>query len=121
MFQYLADLFEQYGVGRQEFLTHMRENDSYVEMERENGVVLLPVLTGGMQQQQIAVLLNKNAIVWNHNRSRIFVCYNRLASYQTNQMLDGVLRRFVHISAEAADRLVNGGGEPLGVLYPDIG
>ena len=121
MFQYLADLFEQYGVGRQEFLAHMRENDSYVEMERENGVVLLPVLTGGMQQQQIAVLLNKNAIVWNHNRSRIFVCYNRLASYQTNQMLDGVLRRFVHISAEAADRLVNGSGEPLGVLYPDIG
>ena len=121
VFQYLADLFEQYGVGRQEFLTHMRENDSYVEMERENGVVLLPVLSGGLQQQQIAVLLNKSAIVWNHNRSQIFVCYNRLASYQTNQMLDGVLRRFVHISAETADRLVNGSEEPLGVLYPDSG
>ena len=118
VFQYLGDVFEQYGVGKEEIVRHLRENDSYVELERENGVVFLPVLTGGLQLQHLVVLINKTAFSWNKSRSQIFVCYNRIPSHQTNQMLSGVLRKFVHISAETADLLVHSGRDPLELLYP---
>ncbi len=119
VFQYLAELFVQYGIEKQALIRHLRENDSFVELERENGVVLLPVLVSELQQQQFVVLINKSAFIWNKNRSQIFVCYNRIASQPANHMLSGVLRRFVHITAETADLLIHSGREPLKLLYPD--
>lgn len=119
VFQYLGDLFSQWGVEREAVVRHLRENDSYVELERENGVVFLPVLTGGMQLQHFAVLINQTAFTWNKSRSQIFVCYNRLSSHQANQMLSGVLRKFVHISAETADLLIHSNKDPLKLLYPN--
>lgn len=119
VFQYLAELFEQSGVEKPLLIDHLRENDSFVELERENGVVFLPVLISGLQQQQFVVLINKSAFIWNKNRAQIFVCYNRIASQPDNHMLGGVLRRFVHISAETADQLIHSSREPLDVLYPE--
>ena len=94
----------------------LEENDAHIELERENGVVLLPVFDGAAQQQ-IYVLINKSLFIWNENRSQIFVCYNRTPSLKANQMLNGVLRRFVHIRAETADALVRGDGEPVKLLF----
>ena len=119
VFSYLDGLFAKNGTegGRNiSVVKELEENDAHIELERENGVVLLPVFDGAAQQQ-IYVLINKSLFIWNENRSQIFVCYNRTPSLKANQMLNGVLRRFVHIRAETADALVRGDGEPVKLLF----
>lgn len=116
--EYLAEQFNPLGIERTVLVRHLQENDSYVGLEREHGVVLLPVLLLG-RQQELVVLLNRHVIVWNKQHARIFVCYNRLSSLKANQMLNGILRRFVHISPETAAELLMNGSEPLKLLYSE--
>lgn len=118
--QYLAGLFEPFGIEKQSLIQHLKENDFYVGLERENGIVLLPVLMDGMQQQELFILLSKNAFIWNEYRSQIFICYNRIASLKANQILNGILKKFVHISAETANELLYSSKDPLKLLYPEL-
>ena len=119
--EYLAELFEPTGIEGASTICHLQENDFYVGLERENGIILLPVLFEGMQQQQLYILLNKRSFVWNEQRAQIFVCYNRLDSLMANQMLNGILRRFVHITPEMASALVHKENDPLKIMYPEAG
>ena len=119
VFAYLDGLFAKNRIEEDKSIDvkkELEENDAHIELERENGVVLLPVFDGAAQQQ-IFVLINRKAFVWNENRSQIFVCYNRTPSLKANQMLNGVLRRFVHIRAETVDALIHGDRDPKELLF----
>ena len=120
VFNYLGDVFEQYSIKKEKVIRHLRENDSYVELERETGVVFLPLLLTELQEQHLVVLINKKSFSWNKNRSQIFVCYNRISSHKANQMLGGILKKFAYIPADKAEWLLHSDKEPLEILYPEI-
>lgn len=120
VFEYLAKIYEADGVDQQLLISHLAENDAYIDQERDNGIVFLPVLLDEVKQPRILVLINKTAFVWNENRSQIFVCYSRAPLPRENQIINQILSKFVHISAEAARAVVSHKeGSPILQLYPE--
>ena len=66
-------------------------------------------------------MINRTAFVWEEQNSQIFVCYARSHSWEENQVLNAILRRFVHMSVETAEKLIYCPQlEPMQILYPDI-
>jgi len=120
VFRCFADIYKVCGKARQEFFIYLEENDNYIDLERENGVVFLSVVSEGVNQPQITVLINRTAFVWNENRIRIFICYFRGKTLRENQIINGILRRFIHASPELVEELTNcKKTDFLRVLYSD--
>lgn len=118
VFEYLAGLYENQGIGREDFVGHLAENDRYINLEREHGIVFLPVFFKEIKRPQITVLLNRTAFIWNENRSQIFVCYTRACEMRADQVISKLLSRFVHITAETAQALLRRtGADPEQILY----
>lgn len=116
VFRYLAELHRKL-MEPQEMLVQLRENDRYLDLERDNGIVFLPVFAKSMKPQ-IEVLLNRTPILWNSRDCRIFVCYSRTNSLEANQIMGEILKRFVHISAGTAHSMISRQkGSPLEYLY----
>lgn len=118
VFQYLAGLYAE-EMGQEELISQLRDNDTYLDLERNNGVVLLP-LFGGSDRIRMEVLLNRTAFQWNSRPGQIFVCYRRNNSPEGHQILGEILKKFVYISVDTAHSMVSWKkGSPLSWLYPD--
>lgn len=119
VFGCLAGLYGESDEEQEAISRHLRENDLYIDMERNNGIVLLPIILWEKKGSRIEVLLNETEFLWNECRSRIFVCYTRGSSCEDNQVTNDILKRFVHGSAEMMEALLRSKGEePLHILYP---
>ncbi len=117
VFTCFAELMEDTGLRKEDAILHLEENDAYVDLERECGVVFLPILLPEIKEQRFYVLINRRAFVWNENKSQIFVCYNRIDSLKANQILNGILKRFIHMPVETAHQLCHSNEALLDVLY----
>lgn len=122
VFAWLEKRFEQSGMDGGRLVAQLRQNTGYLNLERQNRIVLLPVLGEGVgDSMPITVMINRTAFVWEEQNSQIFVCYARSHSWEENQVLNAILRRFVHMSVETAEKLIYCPQlEPMQILYPDI-
>lgn len=105
VFEYLADQYKLVGEARRKFLCHLQENDAYLDTERENGVVFLPVVLEGENRSQITVVVNRTPFVWNQNHIKFFISYFRGRTQKENHIINDILKRFVHASPELAEDL----------------
>ncbi len=118
VFHYLADLFHtEGGVPPETLEQDLKETDRFIDTERKNGLVLIPLYDGTAGRPQIAVLLNRSSIWWNRGRAQIFVAYSYTANNRENEVLEGVLRHFVYLSAHEADLLLAAREDPVKILY----
>ncbi len=104
--------------GVEEIEKNLRENDAYIELERLNGVVILPVLLEQAVLPEVVIALNHLPVVWNEQRSHVFVCYMRNHSCKDNHILNDLVWHFVRLSAQDASALLDGRRNPLEVIYP---
>ncbi|MCC8066541.1 MAG: helix-turn-helix domain-containing protein [Clostridiales bacterium] len=102
----------------QKLLTHLRENDSWIQQRWENGIVHLPVLIDASEEQDLVILINKRPLPWEGNLSRIFVCYDRCRGVRKQVLLNDILRRFEQLSPMSVNALSEE-NHPLQILYPE--
>lgn len=106
--------------GMRPLSSYLLENDTLMDMERENGVVFLPVFTARTCKPRITVLLNKAPLLWNHQRAQIFVCCVYNNSLHDGRVMTSILHRFVYMTPETKQKLLQSSvASPLLALYPD--
>lgn len=67
------------------------------------------------------MLINDTDFVWNEERVRIFICYSRIPSPRENQILNEILDKFMHLSADQVQAILSPAEEnPIMQLYPEL-
>ncbi len=100
--------------------THLRQNDEYIELEKENGVISLPVLLDDKLEQKIVVLLNEGNLLWNKHFVHVIVCYNRIGLMHTSNVIGSILERFLNLSVQEVVSMASGKIPPIKILYPEV-
>lgn len=121
VFRYLAGVWAEEGVKEQNLIANLMENDAYIDLERDKGIVLLPILMEEVKRSRLVVLINDTDFVWNEERVRIFICYSRIPSPRENQILNEILDKFMHLSADQVQAILSPAEEnPIMQLYPEL-
>ncbi len=119
--RYMAEALREAipGCDPEEIEKNLRDNDACIDLERSNGIVVLPVLPEQAAEPLMVIALNHLPVVWNEQRSQIFVCYVRDHSRKDNHILNDLVGHFVTLSAQNVSALLDGRKNPLDVIYPE--
>lgn len=107
-----------YKFSQEQIKEHIQKNDSLIELERNHGIVCIPVLLE-MDKQFIKIFVNDEPFIWNKNLVQVVVCYSRIKSINMNQILNNILERFVHIKRNHYEELLCSNGNYLETLYKE--
>lgn len=98
----------------------LRRNDALIDLERENGMVFLPVLLRDAVAPKITVLLNDTPIPWNRSSAQILVFYIHGRSQKGSKVLSAILRRLLYMPSEVRRALLDGSAaSPQLLFYPN--
>lgn len=86
----------------------LRKNRQAMNLERDNGIVFLPLFARQILTQQITVLINRRPIRWEEQECRIFICYCRMPSPEDNSILNELLKCFLYLEPEQQKQLCQG-------------
>ncbi|MCD8381228.1 MAG: helix-turn-helix domain-containing protein [Lachnospiraceae bacterium] len=118
VYQYLAHLFANEEISEQDLEKHMEENDRYGILEKENGVVMIPILMESMKEVKLQVLINYTPFIWKENRAWIIVCYVRTGGSEEFVIAGGILKRILHMGVGKLEELIyHPEKNPLEILY----
>ncbi len=97
--------FFQEEVGDYErFIRDLTLRDSFISFEREKGLVLITPLAIRLAHPVFHVLVNHKPLIWNQQRSSVFIFYQQGdGSHRNTQLISFLLKQFLHQS----DNMIN--------------
>lgn len=86
-------------------MEELKNNRQAINLERDNGIVFLPLFTGQRLAQSITVVINRKPILWETQKCRIFICYCRMPSPEDNANLNEILKCFLYLNPKQQKQL----------------
>ena len=107
VFSYVGKQYSNNRLSPELIKRHLIENDTFIDLERKNGMVFLPILLEISTESKIKVFINDIPIIWNRKQCRIFICYNRGKSWKEKQVINNILKRIMNLPLEKIETLMN--------------